>query len=685
MSPRKQRQGSEERVELGSRDGSAGAISTHQSAKIKPSGEIPIFPLSYLKCIDLLNEHMKRREHGKIMMLTKASMKTTMEVSQSEQELWAIRNQNFAKLMVQNFLVKMDWIERKTPWTCLASSTNNPCWPLVDIYPQSCYSEFCQVLDKMARGDTDDSTVSSLLRRWLCRNHSHCSDQYLSEVLEKFSKYKQGVIIEIEHYKDFRENAHEETPTEEIEKGKEDDGPNDNEAAKASNTRDIIRRHNEREDDDRGSEEQENRKARAERVSSVKDTFTPGRQGQECSTNEGSTTSESNPLITTPLLTSNTTTSPDPSSIPVQNISGTTRTQRRAISNPNIHQSPSPQPHSRSRKGVGSRRASAPLRKIRSGELGPEINPEETGTAGYHVSVPEATVTEFSDQVPSSTVTPPSNKVRSPRDTSSVATSFTGCEPFEVATKPPGIADSVLRLILEDTKTKTLDEGYIYTCAPISQPGYVKIGRTTQKMKTRQKQIENCLSVKIESVDDTHCKFRFHSRAERLILTDLGKERRKIPCRIPTHNHGEWMELDVDTAKAYVEIWRSWMQTHPYAEDGKLRKKWMRRAAYFTKNVDAQKSLLATHDSKKRWADFMRPSIRMRLRIRIWFLLHEPRQSLSESVRGARMEDLYEALTWCLLLYIFVSGVVLFLTHSLASSFWSLHVIAHLVVVASII
>ncbi len=152
-----------------------------------------------------------------------------------------------------------------------------------------------------------------------------------------------------------------------------------------------------------------------------------------------------------------------------------------------------------------------------------------------------------------------------------------------------GIVTVLCTSMLENALTadKGTDDGWIYIFRSPDFPGFLKIGRTTNDIRVRKRQIESkCKVYELELVEEIECfrKVSYHHRVERLIHEDLGNERRKFTCKCKKPNkkhdstfnddsqteHGEWFAIDETLAKEVVKKWKDYMRLKPYSEDGTL-------------------------------------------------------------------------------------------------------------------
>jgi len=196
--------------------------------------------------------------------------------------------------------------------------------------------------------------------------------------------------------------------------------------------------------------------------------------------------------------------------------------------------------------------------------------------------------------------------------------------PLESKETLESIAHSILGLAKQPARTKPKNGepykcGWIYIFRIPDMPGYVKIGRTTQLITKRKRQISNCKQkLELEVVDKScYRKISSHERVEKLIHEDLKNERCffRCPCARTRDNedshgkdgytdHGEWFKIDEEEASLRVERWRQWMRQEPYDGAGDMKSDFRRRVDYCEKHM---KNLQEEDDAKERWKTFMTP------------------------------------------------------------------------------
>ena len=192
------------------------------------------------------------------------------------------------------------------------------------------------------------------------------------------------------------------------------------------------------------------------------------------------------------------------------------------------------------------------------------------------------------------------------------------------------IGHTIFKLVQQPAKAKSNygepnKDGWIYILRIPEMPGYVKIGRTTQKVQQRRNQIAKCKKkIELELVDDyCYSNISNHERVENLIHEDLKKERCFFHCPCArsrlsgsgtntrdSHGndgmtqHGEWFMIDESEASRRVEKWREWMRQEPYDENKQLKEDFRRRAKYCEKNMGI---LEEERRRNERWKTFMTP------------------------------------------------------------------------------
>ena len=199
--------------------------------------------------------------------------------------------------------------------------------------------------------------------------------------------------------------------------------------------------------------------------------------------------------------------------------------------------------------------------------------------------------------------------------------------------KPRTVFNEVLSMVRQPASTKKnlYQDGWIYVLQIPEYKEYVKIGRTTQRIEIRKRQINKCMHGLV--IEEIGCEFdtkvSYHERLEKIIHADLFNERCYFPCpckksipradssetEIPTtdgykngalRKHGEWFKIDALEAIDFVEQWRSWMRQEPYENpgsdrEGELKEDYARRVDYFEKKAEI------SDDPTTRWNEFMTP------------------------------------------------------------------------------
>lgn len=121
-------------------------------------------------------------------------------------------------------------------------------------------------------------------------------------------------------------------------------------------------------------------------------------------------------------------------------------------------------------------------------------------------------------------------------------------------------------------------EGYIYMFTRESDPGYVKIGWSTDVARRMREWERHCHYKPILVYQSPLISHAF--RAEQLIFTQLAKWRcddmRCINDDICQSRHKEWFKLRQRDALRVIEMWVDWVRSSPYHEYGRLKDSWKR-------------------------------------------------------------------------------------------------------------
>ena len=184
------------------------------------------------------------------------------------------------------------------------------------------------------------------------------------------------------------------------------------------------------------------------------------------------------------------------------------------------------------------------------------------------------------------------------------------------------------------------DRGHIYTFRMVGRPGQVKIGRTKNKIRDRQRSIKSCVGRDLELVNDGDLfEVPYHCRVERLIHAELWNHRVEFECdckmkaKAKLRNyeesecstmHGEWFNIDEDKAIKVAKRWRKWLRTNPYC-DGKIVLGEELRIQYYHGNPERFQKLITDEGEDWNWETFMNISRLRRYWILLEFLLHNKR------------------------------------------------------------
>ncbi|KAH7230881.1 T5orf172 domain-containing protein [Fusarium tricinctum] len=146
--------------------------------------------------------------------------------------------------------------------------------------------------------------------------------------------------------------------------------------------------------------------------------------------------------------------------------------------------------------------------------------------------------------------------------------------PFEITEKskksPPheSLYENVKSKMIRDLENKDLEEGYIYLYEVDGNPGFVKIGYTTQSVEDRLKDWKDkcnrdpkTLYPNTSGGDTTVPNAR---RVEALCHAELEHRRVWIFCPSCLKPHTEWFETTSAKAIETIKKWSCWMKTQPY-------------------------------------------------------------------------------------------------------------------------
>ncbi|KAL8741583.1 MAG: hypothetical protein Q9190_005821 [Brigantiaea leucoxantha] len=168
-------------------------------------------------------------------------------------------------------------------------------------------------------------------------------------------------------------------------------------------------------------------------------------------------------------------------------------------------------------------------------------------------------------------------------------------------------------------ESPTHDSSYIYILELTGRDGYVKIGRTTQRLDNRIQQVSSCFRFELQMVQAYRTPF--HIFAESLIFNRLGNERHRFKCLCnkkrhidgtPKHiEHGEWFKVDKAMAKETVRTFTEWIKLFPYEDIPQnrvwsLKSKWQSKITALEEKLDKIEcpgSSEPTKAQEKLWAE----------------------------------------------------------------------------------
>lgn len=197
--------------------------------------------------------------------------------------------------------------------------------------------------------------------------------------------------------------------------------------------------------------------------------------------------------------------------------------------------------------------------------------------------------------------------------------SFKRCEYVSNET----VFNKVLRRIKDGLPPHTGDtnDGYIYVYKVVRSPNHVKVGRTNQTIQQRGKQVSHCAGNIIPVKEERNiCRVPHHVWLEKTILESLKSRQCSFTCLRHKCNgcdqqvdHEECFEGDAIELADLVELFRQWMWSDPYDENGRLFSKWQRRIDFFETYTSRYQYLLAESSPCKAWSIFLDPPWWIRL------------------------------------------------------------------------
>ncbi|RBR20334.1 uncharacterized protein FIESC28_05298 [Fusarium coffeatum] len=153
---------------------------------------------------------------------------------------------------------------------------------------------------------------------------------------------------------------------------------------------------------------------------------------------------------------------------------------------------------------------------------------------------------------------------------------------LEESTRPDDY-ESSYKMIKEEMNKPLEDEdiqkGYVYMYEVEGNPGFVKIGYTTQSVEKRLQDWEfkcNRATKTLYPVPlGTATAIPHAKRVEALCHTELDHRRIRIYCNCCLTQHLEWFRISSTEAITVIQKWSNWMTTSPY-------KSWLRNRAKWT-------------------------------------------------------------------------------------------------------
>lgn len=225
---------------------------------------------------------------------------------------------------------------------------------------------------------------------------------------------------------------------------------------------------------------------------------------------------------------------------------------------------------------------------------------------------------------------------------------FSAAAPSGITTQRE-IDDELLAIIRKpqgNQSTKKL--GYVYVLQNPIWEGYVKIGRTNQRVLVRNRQIKRkCGIQELERVLDLESsRILNYELLEKLCHAELQIFQRKFRCFCGTQHrdtqleHHEWFMIPKGVALDTVRKWRAWLRQFPYDENGNLKPWWCARVGigpykmggpYHKDPHYLGTEMFENHESRKqRWTSWLRrPTRRDRVGFKIWTFFCQARDRRS--------------------------------------------------------
>ncbi len=490
-----------------------------------------------------------------------------------------------AETSLPNMLKHMGWEKDMATWTILGFDKDQECSPLKCRFEKPKRDRICSSLNKLAIGGIlAEEALRDLTKHWLCKHHKAKAELLTQLLSEKLLKYMLGKGIS--------------SKTGDIGKGETLDHPDE-------------------------TEQKTQRKADNELIEiadSSNNTYNPVTPPNtrppmvETSASERTArTKDTNPF----LSPNNRRAASASAALGAPGIRSDDARKRKRISSSPVHESSPLRQEATSENGsinrdseVGSPfqhaapndlaadmdPSSVTLGQRRSSELlygmpNDELADNESATSEADAGAAVSGVSDEEQSVPPCSLLP-SNAADQPEGTPL----FPTWTRYKDVRHRHDIVTSICKLMKQNinTNTQSPKDGWIYIFSSPQFPGYVKIGLTTNEIRTRKNQIESkCKVYDLDMVKGEECfkKISWPVRLEKLIHKDLSNERRKFTCSCKKSasehdkeennrnqiQHAEWFAIGETRAKQVVKRWKDFMRLEIYSKDGKLREDVLRK------------------------------------------------------------------------------------------------------------
>ena len=172
-----------------------------------------------------------------------------------------------------------------------------------------------------------------------------------------------------------------------------------------------------------------------------------------------------------------------------------------------------------------------------------------------------------------------------------------------------------LRDKLERSLTPKDDGGYVYIFSDPDRPHLHKIGRA-KKTTSRLRHIQYTCGLQLQ-LTEKH-EVSYYTRTEGLIHAYLSDLRRPYTCKICGTKHGEWFEINKESAQMHVGKWAAFMENErPYDAESRELQPFLKNLLWLREGV---LKCVDTEVLRRSWDQVLLPTLMDRFRYRFGIL-----------------------------------------------------------------